>query len=721
MNTIQVIKSFTVNLTDSIKPLQIHNETGSEELTDLETYLGEEIVPKEDSDYSRLIDISSDVVKSVLNVLLQDKTTKKNIIWATDAYSSHGKNCSDTSCITQDVFFEKNKVLLQPRIEKAQDQQQERTRKKAEVFTPVWICNKMNNYLDEEWFGKKDVFNHENEDNTWTVVEEKISFPEGRTWMEYVDSRRLEITCGEAPYLVSRYDASTGQFILPPLRRVGILDRKLRVVNENAESKEEWDKWVERAYQSCYGYEWQGDSLLIARINLLMTFHDYYVERWDCEPGFDQVKRIANTISWNLWQMDGLNDVVPYGKPFQEQHQTTLFDSFGSLTVPQGDEARPCKIYDWRRDNSVLFKKCKSRGKMGKKLFDFIIGNPPYQESQDATSDSPIYNEFMDSAYGVGKCVELITPGRFLFDAGKTPKAWNKKMLSDVHLKVLFYEQDSSKIFANTDIKGGVCITYRDEDQILGPIGTFTAFSQLNSIILKVCKNDFETFSSLIFAPESYKFTDLMLNDHPEIPFNDDGTGNNTGLLSKGHNYDIVTNIFDKLENIVFFDNPPDDKQYIKFVGRKNNSRHEMYIWEKYVIGPTNLSKYKVILPKSNGSGALGEVLSTPLVGEPLVGEPLVGHTQTFLSIGIFESINEANNCMNYIKTKFARVMLGVKKVTQDNKKATWEHVPLQDFTETSDINWSKSIKEIDQQLYQKYGLSDEEIEFIETHVQEMN
>ena len=177
-----------------------------------------------------------------MNILLKDKTTGKNIIWATDAYASHGRNCTDTSQIIMDAFTKGNPVILRPRIEKALEQQQERTRKKAEVFTPVWLCNIMNNYCDEQWFGRRDVFNHENEDNTWTVSEGKIQFPEGKNWQDYVDSKRLEITCGEAPYLVSRYDAATGDFILPPIRRIGILDRKLRIVNENTETEVDVNK-----------------------------------------------------------------------------------------------------------------------------------------------------------------------------------------------------------------------------------------------------------------------------------------------------------------------------------------------------------------------------------------------------------------------------------------------------------------------------------------------
>ncbi len=666
---------------------------------------------------THLINLKSHPVEITLDILLQDKTTKKNIIWATDIYHSHGSNCSDISRITREAFTMINPVILQPRTEKALEQQQERTRKKAEVFTPVWLCNKMNNCLDREWFGREDVFNHENDDNTWTVIEEKITFPDGKTWKEYVDSRRLEITCGEAPYLVSRYDAANGEFILPPLKRIGILDRKIRIVNENAESKEEWIKWVERAFQSCYGYEYQGDSLLIARINLLMSFADYYAEKWNENPDDTLLKKIANIIAWNTWQMDGLKDTVPFGKPYQQYRQVTLFDSFEKTEKQEEDVALPCKIYDWRRDNSLLFKDCKKRGKMSKKMFDFVIGNPPYQENQDATSDTPVYNYLMDSSYNIANSVELITPGRFLFDAGKTPKIWNKKMLNDPHFKVLQYYQDGSAVFPGTGIRGGVVVTYRDAEKNFGPIGTFTIFEELNSIKNKVHSSNFESLSSIVYAPESFRFADKMLEDHPEIPFRSDGKKGNLGILSKGHDYDIVTNIFDKLNNIVFFNKPINDGyDYIKFIGRKDNNRVEMYIRSDYINNTTNLKKYKVILPKSNGGGTLGETLSTPLVGEPFVG-----HTQTFLSIGSFNTYDEANNCLKYIKTKFARALLGIKKVTQDNKRNVWEYVPLQDFTTESDIDWSKSIQNIDRQLYSKYQLSIKEMEFVESHIQEMD
>ena len=130
---------------------------------------------------------------------------------------------------------------------------------------------------------------------------------------------------------------------------------------------------------------------------------------------------------------------------------------------------------------------------------------------------------------------------------------------------------------------------------------------------------------------------------------------------------------------------------------------------------PSNFEKYKIVLPKANGSGAIGEVLSTPVIGYPVIG-----YTETFISIGEFDYLPEAEACYKYIKTKFLRAMLGVLKITQDNTKTVWQYVPLQDFTVNSDIDWSQSVADIDRQLYQKYNLSQEEIDFIEEKVKAM-
>ncbi len=341
--------------------------------------------------------------------------------------------------------------------------------------------------------------------------------------------------------------------------------------------------------------------------------------------------------------------------------------------------------------------------------FDFCIGNPPYQDETLGDNKGfapPVYNKFLDAAFEVADKVEMIHPARFLFNAGSTPKAWNEKMLKDKHFKVLEYEEDCTKVFSNTEIKGGVAITYHDSNAEYGAIGTFTPSDSLNGILKKIRDSeDFETFSKIVITRTAYRLTDKMHEDHPEA----------LGQLSKGHAYDMSTNILERLPQIFYTEKPQDGFDYIRILGRENNERVYKWVRRDYVNTPVNLDKYKIFLPKANGIGTLGEVLSMPLICEPAVGA-----TETFLSIGYFDTKGETEAALKYIKTKFARVMLGILKTTQDITPDKWKYVPLQDFTQKSDIDWSKPISDIDQQLYRKYELSQEEIIFIETNVKEM-
>lgn len=640
-----------------------------------------------------LIKLDAYPIRGLVGRLLQDKTTRKNILFASDSYAGYGAGYRDDSQMTEGVLLGFDSCDIQPRVYKAAAEQTERTRKRAEVFTPAWIVNQMNNHCDAEWFGRADVFNHQ-EGQVWTVSTEPVTFPEGKDWKQYVDSRRLEITCGEAPYIVSRYDTSTGE-IIPIERRIGILDRKLRIVNENAADEAEWFKWAFRAFQSVYGYEYQGDNLLIARMNLLYTLADYIEAKWHRQATRKELEKFLNVICWNFWQMDGLNDTPPYGIPSDEVVQMSLFDDEEETA---DDEIIYCKIYDWRADISKLFKGLKKRGKGMK--FDFVIGNPPYQDTTDSDSTRmpPIYNYFMDAAYAVADKVELITPARFLFNAGYTPKNWNHKMLNDDHFKVLFYESKSCKIFSNTDIKGGVIISYRDANSSYGAIEIFTKHTKLNYIIKRVKAITNTFIDTIISSPLSYQLTKLMKTENPT-------------LVDR-----LRTSAFTNLAPIFFEEKPDDKHEYMSMIGLLNSKRVKRYVRKDYIkdISGT-LEKYCLLVPKANGSGQFGETLSSPIIAEPNTG-----YIQTFIGIGKFESRNEAENVEKYVKTKFARAMLGILKITQDCPAPKWKYVPLQDFTENSDINWSKSIAEIDQQLYKKYGLTPDEITFIETHVKEM-
>lgn len=342
-----------------------------------------------------------------------------------------------------------------------------------------------------------------------------------------------------------------------------------------------------------------------------------------------------------------------------------------------------------------------------KMKFDVIVGNPPYQMRQEKTSDNPIYHLFMDLAHNLSDRAALITPGRFLFNAGKTPKDWNEKMLTDEHFKVVSYYSNSNDVFPGIDIMGGIVITLKDKKQIFGKIENFTSYGEVKTIIDKVVDKNFQSLSDLIYAPESYRLSKKLHELHPNI----------ANKLSKGHLYDLTTNIFDKLPNIFLKEKPRNPENYIQIIGRENNNRVTKWIKRIYVDTHENLEHYKVLVPKSNGSGALGVVIPTALIGIPVVAGKGTGHNQSFISIGSFKTKYEAESCMSYISTKFARLLLGALKVTQDNKKNVWKFVPMQDFSKNSNIDWSKSISDIDKQLYKKYKLTKEEIEFIESMI----
>ena len=279
-------------------------------------------------------------------------------------------------------------------------------------------------------------------------------------------------------------------------------------------------------------------------------------------------------------------------------------------------------------------------------------------------------------------------------------------MLNDKHLKVVYYEQKSAEVFPNTDIKGGLSIIYRDKNKDFGKIETFTSFNELNTILKKVNVNNtgLKKISDLIFGNSSYKLTEKVYVDYPDFE----------NRINTSEKSTLGSNVFNRFPEI-FFDEKQNENQ-IQIYGRQNNQRVYKYINSDYIQDGGNLAGYKIFISGANGTGAIGEVLSTPVIGKPFIG-----HNQTFISIGNFEAEYEAQSLLKYLKGKFARIMLGIKKVTQNNKtKETWECVPLQDFTENSDIDWTQSIADIDQQLYKKYNLDENEIAFIEEKVRAM-
>lgn len=335
--------------------------------------------------------------------------------------------------------------------------------------------------------------------------------------------------------------------------------------------------------------------------------------------------------------------------------------------------------------------------------FNAVVGNPPYQLEGKNSRKTPIYNYFYDLAFALSRKASLITPGRFLFKAGQAPNEWMDKMLSDPHLKVVDFFQKSTDVFPSVDIKGGVAITYRDADKEFGPIGFFSEFEELKSIYSKVQSVGEPPFCDLVSSQGIYQFSDDAFKDFPQI----------TKVQGKGTAAKITSRSMEKLPTL--FLNKEHRGNYIKMIGLIDDKRAWRWIEERYVKPTEYLCCYNVLVPEANGSGAIGEVLSTPMIGEPMIGS-----SDTFLSIGKFATEEEAAACLKYVKTKFARTMLGTLKATQHNPKGTWRNVPLQDFTSASDIDWKQSIADIDHQLYRKYGLGDAEISFIERVIKPM-
>ena len=608
--------------------------------------------------------LENDFSPDILALLLCDHTTGRNILWCTHDYESKGEGYQYADEIRRELITGEHGTIIRPRVLKSKAEQSDRVKDMAEVFTPSWVVKKMVDYVD-------------------------IS----------IDTRCLELTCGEAPFLVSRYDATTGEPIA--IRdRVGLLDRKLRLVNSQQLSEEEWLEQVRKAFQTTYGYEWQGDSLLLARENLLYTFVDYYEARFGSLPNAPLLKEFAEIISWNLWQMDGLTYRIPREKKVEEpQAQLDLFNE-----APAEAPAPLCIIKDWQKGKTIKVIEIKNRNNM---KFDVIIGNPPYQEEVEGNErDNPIYNYFMDEAYKNTEKAMFITPARFLFNAGQTPKAWNKKMLQDQHFKVVYFNQDASIVFPNVILKGGVSISYHDTSKHFEPIGVFVPYDELRSIKDKVLNKERgnKFLPNIIVGAVPYKFSETFRKEKLD-------------LVSKtGASFDLRTNAIDNLIEAAFFiERPKDSYEYVQIYGLLNLKRVFAWIRRDYIIEASNFSSYKVLLPKVNGNGTFGESLSSPIVAKPFVG-----YTQSFIGIGSVETEVEAEAILKYIKTRFVRALLGILKGTQDNPPERWKYVPLQDFTSSSDIDWSKSIAEIDEQLFDKYGLDEQERNFIRTKVKEM-
>lgn len=422
--------------------------------------------------------------------------------------------------------------------------------------------------------------------------------------------------------------------------------------------------------------------------------------------------KVAYEFTRKVYEILGLNtDNI--------SEQFTSYDLLGVKTADgkNVDYSQVKKLLSQNKKfNKITLKDSVSKKDIEMK-FSAVVGNPPYQQPKAKTSDEQIYHLFMDIAFEISDIVTLITKGAYLFNAGKTPKKWNEKILNDEHFKVIKYYAKCSDVFPEVGFKGGVATMMRDASKNFGKIISYTVYPELNSILKKTLnENGLKSMSDLIVTQNKFDLN-MLYSDFPRY---------HRIIGSDGRERRLTTSIFEQLD--VFKENP--SKGYTEIIGLINNNRVKRFLPSKYLDKHENFEKYKVLLPKSNGEGVLGEELSSPFVCQPNVG-----YTQSFIGIGAFDLEREARACLKYIKSKYARAMLGILKVTQDNSRDVWRNVPLQDFTNNSDIDWTKSISkidvaaqkkykldinEIDAQLYAKYNLSKEEITFIETHVKEM-
>ncbi|WP_156812196.1 LPXTG cell wall anchor domain-containing protein [Alloscardovia criceti] len=503
----------------------------------------------------------------MLDILLSDISTEKNIVWATSAYGANGYGYEPENQIESKLITGNHLGVIKTRAEKATEEQASLTRSFAEVFTPTWMCKLMIDEADSE--------------NGWGNL---TDVKEIRC---YIKSTRLEITCGEAPFIVNRYDASDGSYIPVP-ERIGILDRKLRLVKKITDRRDSWKKWATVSLKSVYGYEYQGDNLFIARLNILKSIEEAIEDAGYKPLQKLELKTLAKIIIKNFWQMDGLNYCVPFKALGETFDQSTLWDlcdmDTDEPTIEQYENVFS-RIYDWANDKELEFRDI-AKG-WAKMKFDFVIGNPPYQEDRKGTSKTalPIYHQFIDGCQGVSDVIELITPARFLFNAGRTPKEWNQKMLNDEHLKVVEYEPDGSKIFPNTEIKGGVVITYWDEKKDFGAIEVFTIYPEMNNVLKKVLPYvRTSSFKDLGFVASKFDINNLV-EDYEQY---------------SGHERRMSSNV---LSFECFHGSPEADDVCV--YGIYNKKRNKRYINSRYVDSTdSNLNQYKVVIPKADGNGA---------------------------------------------------------------------------------------------------------------------
>ena len=704
-----------------------------------------------------LYDITcDDAYRGVLSALLRDRSQPNStgsIIWATGAYANHGVGYAGSDMMTVETVRHLVSIgELVPRCEKDADTQRRRTADKAEVFTPSWLCNDMINGIEECEFGDgARPFNDESDGlRGWKATDDKISFPDGGMtggagsgkrlvpakprWYRYIGLRCLEITCGEAPYLTSRYDAVTNEPI-PQAERIGFLDRKIRVAVENTPAgNAERKKAIDRALSSVYGFEYQGDNLFLARMNILLTWHEAVYgtadgagdaphrhgdgDRWD---EIDALTEAANTISRNIVQMDGITLTVPRREQGGEEPAIetggSLFGQWGETgeNIEPGNadnyvknahdsvDGMPVYACIYNRGNKRVTFRDMLDGRGRKTMaFDFVIGNPPYHKDGGGRRKIPIYGKFMEdfSDPRVAKHATFVTPDGFV-KGGRQLEQLRSSLSENNHLSRVTFHQD--KVFRQA---------------VNAAITTFDNTAEHDSIDKTIVHADGTVESGTL----DWRYRDVIINTSKEYVRNLFETkvvpviGNENmskiipgwapfGLNTKCYksnkgNFKLEPDGAHRIAILVgedkrdfYYINPDDDFSYDGSDGRIEFVKLE------------NADKYKVAFPKA---GTVDSAVSrTWILGPNQI------HTDKYLCI-FADTLEEAENMQKYFNSDFYRSGLALK-MTGWNRYRDWHsYVPIADPNPaTSDIDWSESTESISDQMYRKFGFTAADVAMI--------
>ncbi len=665
-------------------------------------------------------DIRADIERlrkaGLLELLLKDRTTGKKIVWATDGYSELGEDYGKERPMLPSLVH-----VVQCRAMKEAARQTERTRRLAEVFTPLWICKKMNDAADEVWFGQKVDFDAE-----------KIEFPKGKKWQHYIDAKRLEITCGEAPFLVNRYDAADGE-VTEERQRTGMLDRKLRVASENAETESEFLKWAKRAVEAVYGYEFQGDNLLIARVNILMTYADAVERRLNREPTLKELTDVISVVCANLWQMDGLTGTVPYAVENEADtaQQTDLLtefdvptdllgnpipvqtDLFGMMEPEKKEKKKVmCRVYDWRSHSSHEFLRVKE-GKNPMK-FDFIIGNPPYQEEiakKDTTNgqkrQKSIFHYFQMQALNFSdRGTLLIYPAaRWIHRSGKGLQDFGLSMINDRRLSHIVYYPDASEIFPTAEIADGISIVLTNQEKTQG--GFKYSYAKKNHLISTHFENPGEVLIPLNPSDTIIlqKIDQYVESYHLQYMHD--------GILSQKF-FGVESNFIEMNPSIAreyISDEDVDFHKEVKLFANDKSGKAGRSKW--FVVPKTAIpekqeyiSQWQVVVSSANAGGQKRDSQLEIIDNHSAFGRSRV-------ALRSFETKKEAENFYKYVKSYIVRYAF---LMTDEALTSLGKRVPdILDYTDQNGI--FDFSADINAQFYKLVGLTDDEIDYIEERV----